>query len=603
MTSEEANGGGPGPTAASPAPLAPPVAAPAPTAPAQTPAPPKTSGLPQPTQVPRLAKPSAAPAPVRAAAVASAGHGGQSAALALAQATNARKIWVYRNGDRHFPGRRILVNDRRYKNFEQFLSSLTGDVALRSGAVRKIYDLSGRRIESLNDISDCSFYVAAGSEPFRPVAYPSPAMATDAQPPINATSSVPPPATCPTAGEPQDPCYTVTRGDVRVSIPISKMPLPGEKAFAFLGERKKWGSWKFHSPRLHDPHGRPSQTSLSTEKPIFQANSKGYRVAVFRNGDLLTPPARMVLSFRNCHTFDQLMVEMTTSLRLKEGRVKRLFDAESFRPIKTLHDLHDGQNLIASGTSDPAKRITYPLVDFTVPTEVRRVSQMATDKGKVIHVFPNGDTLHTGVKVTVTAFRFKNDLKKLVEYLAHEVPLYTGRLTALYTTSGELVTAIDQLTHNGTYVAVSGTDPFLAVKYNADAYRRRTGAASAAAAAPAAAPAGPPVALTQGSMSRATAVLERSKKLLEEKSGGPRDPVAAAAATSASPHRVPAPAAATPVADGAGVHQFASTSDSARDLSLKRKPTHQPTSPEPGAAAAAAAVAAATAATAGAAPS
>ncbi|KNE54839.1 hypothetical protein AMAG_17710 [Allomyces macrogynus ATCC 38327] len=585
MTSEEANGGGPGPTAASPAPLAAPaVTPPAPAAinvPAHAAAaPPKASGLPQPTQMPRLAKPSAAPAPARAAAVTSAGHAGaQSAALALAQATNARKIWVYRNGDSHFPGRRILVNDRRYKNFEQFLSSLTGDVALRSGAVRKIYDLSGRRIESLNDITDCSFYVAAGSEPFRPVAYPSPAMGADAQPPLSATSPVPP-ASCPTAGEPQDPCYTVTRGDVTVSIPMSKMPLPGEKAFAFLGERKKWGSWKFHSPRLHDPHGRPSQTSLSTEKPIFQANSKGYRVAVFRNGDLLTPPARMVLSFRNCHTFDQLMVEMTTSLRLKEGRVKRLFDAESFRPIKTLHDLHDGQNLIASGTSDAAKRITYPLVDFSVPTEVRRISQMATDKGKVIHVFPNGDTLHTGVKVTVTAFRFKNDLKKLIEYLAHEVPLYTGRLTALYTTSGEQVTVIEQLAHNGTYVAVSGTDPFLAVKYNADAYRRRTGVASATAATTPAAPSGPPVALTQGSMSRATAVLERSKKLLEEKSA-PRDPAAApAAANGSAPHRVPAPGPA-PAADGAGVHQFASTSDSARDLSLKRKPTHQAASPEP----------------------
>ncbi|KNE56491.1 hypothetical protein AMAG_02291 [Allomyces macrogynus ATCC 38327] len=596
MTSVEANGGGPGPTAASPAPFAAPAAAPAAPVPAHAAAPPKTSGLPQPTQVPRLAKPSAVPAPACAAAVTSAGHGGQSAALALAQATNARKIWVYRNGDRHFPGRRILVNDRRYKNFEQFLSSLTSDVALRSGAVRKIYDLSGRRIESLNDITDCSFYVAAGSEPFRPVAYPSPAMATDTQPLLTATSPLPPPATCPTAGEPQDPCYSVTRGDVTVSIPMSKMPLPGEKAFAFLGERKKWGSWKFHSPRLHDPHGRPSQTSLSTEKPIFQANvrgllarlAKGYRVAVFRNGDLLTPPVRMVLSFRNCHTFDQLMVEVTTSLRLKEGRVKRLFDADSFRPIKTLHDLHDGQNLIASGTSDAAKRITYPLVDFTVPTEVRRVSQMATDKGKVIHVFPNGDTLHTGVKVTVTAFRFKNDLKKLIEHLAREVPLYTGRLTALYTTSGEQVTSIDQLTHNGTYVAVSGTDPFLAVKYNADAYRRRTGVASATAAP--AAPAGPPVTLTQGSMSRAIAVLERSKKLLEEKSG-PRDP-AAAAANGSSPHRVPAPTAS--LADGAGVHQFASTSDSARDLSLKRKPTHQAASPEPPVGAAA---------TAGAAPS
>ncbi|KAJ3375114.1 Doublecortin domain-containing protein 2 [Allomyces arbusculus] len=585
MTSEEANGGGPGPTAASPVPQAAPIAAPAPAhaAPAYVAAPPRTSGLPQPTQVPRLAKPNVAPAPTRAAAVTSAGHaGGQSAALALAQATNARKIWVYRNGDRHFPGRRILVNDRRYKNFEQFLSSLTGDVALRSGAVRKIYDLSGRRIESLNDITDCSFYVAAGSEPFRPVAYPSPAMATDTHLPLTATSPVPP---CPTAGELQDPCYAITRGDVTVSIPMSKMPLPGEKAFAFLGERKKWGSWKFHSPRLHDPHGRPSQTSLSTEKPIFQANSKGYRVAVFRNGDLLTPPARMVLSFRNCHTFDQLMVEMTTSLRLKEGRVKRLFDAESFRPIKTLHDLHDGQNLIASGTSDAAKRITYPLVDFTVSTEVRRISQMATDKGKVIHVFPNGDTLHTGVKVTVTAFRFKNDLKKLIEYLAHEVPLYTGRLTALYTTGGEQVTAIDQLAHNGTYVAVSGTDPFLAVKYNADAYRRRTGVASAAATAPATAPSGPPVALTQGSMSRATAVLERSKKLLEEKSAS-RDPaMAATAANGSSPHRVPAPAEPVQAADGSGVHQFASMSDSARDLSLKRKPTHQAASPEPGAAA------------------
>ncbi|ORZ34045.1 hypothetical protein BCR44DRAFT_117010, partial [Catenaria anguillulae PL171] len=243
---------------------------------------------------------------------------GDSAALAAAKQYHPRRIWIYRNNDQHFPGKRILVNQRRFKNFEQFLASLTSDIGLRSGAVRKVFTLKGTKVESIGDLTDNGVYVAVGNEPFRLAEYAPP---PPLQPLVSARA----------------------RG---IDDPAGQERIVEQRRLRSRSRGRSSGQEQDQMGLLEGTSNRPG--AAGQEKPIFSPESKGYRVAVFRNGDILTPPTRMVLSNRNCHTFDQLMNEMTATLKLKEGRVRRLFDADSLRAIKTLHDLHDGQNLIAS---------------------------------------------------------------------------------------------------------------------------------------------------------------------------------------------------------------------------------------------------------------
>ncbi|KAI9219628.1 hypothetical protein BC828DRAFT_385704 [Blastocladiella britannica] len=419
-----------------------------------------------------------------------AGPAADTVALTAAQSYAPRRIWVYRNGDAHYPGRRFLVNHKRFRNFEQFLATLTGDIGLRSGAVRKVYTVGGQRVASISDLADNAAYVAAGNEIFRTVDY--------AQPPA--------------------PPDAATRG--RLLEQISK-------------DRRALSRVRSVSARAEDAesHGDP-EAATPAEKPLFKTDSKGYRVVIFRNGDHITPPARMVLSHRNCSSFDQLMNEVTDTLRLKEGRVKRLFDAESLRRIRSLHDLHDGQNLIASGTNHPQPvTLPYPKVDFTQQSETRRATQMLTERGKVITVYPNGDALHTGVKVTVTQYRFK-ELNRLLSHLASEVPLYSGRATHLCQLDGTRVVDLQSLVGHGSYVLVAGTDPFRHVLYNSDGVKKVA----------------PSVAVTNTSMSRANEVLERSKRLLEQNGASSSGPQATGPAAD-----VRGPKAATGPEAAAGV--------------------------------------------------
>ncbi|KAJ1514884.1 hypothetical protein HMI54_013268, partial [Coelomomyces lativittatus] len=49
---------------------------------------------------------------------------------------------------------------------------LTAEIRLYSGAVRRVYDLKGHRIQAISDFVNFSHYVAAGNVPFKSVSYP-----------------------------------------------------------------------------------------------------------------------------------------------------------------------------------------------------------------------------------------------------------------------------------------------------------------------------------------------------------------------------------------------------------------------------------------------
>uniref|UniRef100_A0A670J057 Doublecortin domain-containing protein n=1 Tax=Podarcis muralis TaxID=64176 RepID=A0A670J057_PODMU len=89
------------------------------------------------------------------------------AVYSLTDVTPARTIWVYRNGDPFYLGRKFVINHRYVPNFEAFMIQLNEGVATPFG-VRKIYTpRQGHSVMDLTDIEQGGRYVVAGRERFR----------------------------------------------------------------------------------------------------------------------------------------------------------------------------------------------------------------------------------------------------------------------------------------------------------------------------------------------------------------------------------------------------------------------------------------------------
>ncbi|KNC99071.1 uncharacterized protein SPPG_06019 [Spizellomyces punctatus DAOM BR117] len=339
----------------------------------------------------------------------------------------SKRIRVFRNGDLYEPGKKLVINTRVYRNFEQFLSRLSDEINLVNGAVRKVFTLDGHIIRTLDDLKDGAVYVATGGESFKKVPY-------------LITADIPPSAVS-----------GMTNGDSesREKSALIRTKRPSGWGVNIIKER--FGTSKA-------PKEVQERRKKEPERPIFGPTSKAYKVTVFTNGDGASAGIKMILNYRNCRTFDQLLKNLTELLRIS---VRRLYDAENGHKISNLRQIHDGQNLVAA-VADGFKQTTYHI------EHPAQANKHEDDFPRVVTFFPNGDLYHIGQTVTVTKKRFPN-LQRLLENLNTQIHLVTGMIQKLYALDGHRIQSVDELTHNGAYVVVSNNDPFIRGKYNVNA--------------------------------------------------------------------------------------------------------------------------------------
>lgn len=82
-----------------------------------------------------------------------------------------RRVVFYKNGDRYFGGKLVTVPVNRHYSIRDLMSDLNKSVDLPYG-VRRVYTpVSGREINSIDELVDGSSYVCASFEPFRSLRY------------------------------------------------------------------------------------------------------------------------------------------------------------------------------------------------------------------------------------------------------------------------------------------------------------------------------------------------------------------------------------------------------------------------------------------------
>ncbi|ELT89101.1 hypothetical protein CAPTEDRAFT_228781 [Capitella teleta] len=223
----------------------------------------------------------------------------RSSVMSFASDMKAKKVRFYRNGDRFFRGMIYAVSPERFRTFDALMAELTssplGDKTVLPQGVRHIFSLDGsRKIVDIDHIRDGESYVCASTQAFKRMDYPRSATPTWAA----AVNSSP----------------NLTRADLTSSVNTED------------GEDRD-----YITPRL---------------------------VTVVRNGTKPRKAVRILLNKKTAHNFQQVMNDITSTIKLDTGAVRKLFTLGG-KQITCLRDFFGEESMfIAYGNEK------YALDDF-----------------------------------------------------------------------------------------------------------------------------------------------------------------------------------------------------------------------------------------------
>ncbi|KAJ3178740.1 Doublecortin domain-containing protein 2C [Geranomyces variabilis] len=325
----------------------------------------------------------------------------------------SKRIRVFRNGDIYDRGRRLVINPRVYRNFEQ-------DLNLTNGAARRVFALTtGHPVASLDDLADNGIYIASAGDALKRIPYlVDPSAATGSQ------------------------------------MQLPQHEPPGRRLWhgATVVPRRVFKQGVLEA-------GTSGEELRDREHTLFGPTSKAYKITVFHNGEASIPGVSSVLNYRNCRSFEQFLRHLTELLR---GSVRKVYDAETGGRINNLRQVRDGQNIVvATSMAESFKRVPY-----LFPDGRRGIAEQ--DTPRVARFFPNGDALHTGQVVTITKKMFPT-MQRLLDHLNAKIHMVTGTIHKIYSLTGQRQHTVDDLATGADYVVVSNNDAFIAVQYNINA--------------------------------------------------------------------------------------------------------------------------------------
>ncbi|KAK2534223.1 Dcdc2 [Columba guinea] len=226
----------------------------------------------------------------------------------LSQPT-VKSVLVYRNGDPFFPGRRIVINEKKVSNFEVFLKEVTGGVKAPFGAVRNIYTpRGGHRVRQLEELQSGEQYVAGGREAFKKLNYLD----------IGETKK-----------KPVEVNNESTVEDVK--------------------------------PVTHSRITVPARFRKQLQEP--------YTIFLIANGDLISPVARLLIPRKTLNHWDRILEMVTGKVTLRSGAVHRLYTLDG-KLVQNGSDLENGQIYVAVGR-EKFRKLPYGDLLFSKST-IRR---------------------------------------------------------------------------------------------------------------------------------------------------------------------------------------------------------------------------------------
>ncbi|KAM9303501.1 doublecortin domain-containing protein 2 [Morus bassanus] len=220
-----------------------------------------------------------------------------------------KNVLVYRNGDPFFPGRRIVINEKKVSNFEVFLKEVTGRVKAPFGAVRNIYTpRGGHRVRQLEELQSGEQYVAGGREAFKKLNYLD------------------------------------------------------------IGETKKKPAEVNNESTVEDV--KPVTHSRITVSARFRkALQEPYSIFLIANGDLISPVVRLLIPRKTLNHWDHILEMVTGKVTLRSGAVHRLYTLDG-KLVQNGSDLENGQIYVAVGR-EKFKKLPYGDLLFSKST-IRR---------------------------------------------------------------------------------------------------------------------------------------------------------------------------------------------------------------------------------------
>jgi len=111
--------------------------------------------------------------PPKATSPTSTDKGSVTKQKSTADTTKAKVIFVCRNGDAKWEGKKLVVSKQKFRNWSQLLTELSAKVQLPTGPVRKLYILPGFQAvaENIDDLQDGGQYVCCGAEGLEKLSY------------------------------------------------------------------------------------------------------------------------------------------------------------------------------------------------------------------------------------------------------------------------------------------------------------------------------------------------------------------------------------------------------------------------------------------------